>query len=79
MKDNINEDLKAYTKSDLKLEIINELKLEIRKEIKKERTTEIGGGAINNIKTSYKEIKSTRTCCYCKIETNKDRFYISGG
>ena len=46
---------------------------------KKEVKNEMEGGAINNLKTDVniknpsKEIKSTRTCCFCKIKTNKTR------
>ena len=29
-----------------------------------------------NIKNTSKEIKSTRNCCLCKIEKNKDCFFI---
>ena len=38
------------------------------------------GGVINilktddNIRNPSKENKSTRTCCFCKIEKNKDCF-----
>ena len=58
---------------------------------KKEIKNEIEGGAINNLKTDVniknlsKEIKSTRTCCFCKrkekekqIEKNKDCSYKTG-
>ena len=85
LKDNIKEDLKEYIRTNIKQEILNELKLEIKKEIKKEVKNEIEGGAINNLKTDVniknpsKEIKSTRTCCFCKIEKNKDCFYKTGG
>ena len=85
LKDNIKEDLKEYIRTNLKQEIINELKLEIKNEIKKEVKNEIEGGAINNLKTDVniknpsKQIKSTRTCCFCKIEKNKDCFYKTGG
>ena len=53
--------------------------------LKKEVKNEIEGGAINNLKTdvniknSSKEIKSIWTCCFCKIEKNKDCFYKTGG
>ena len=33
----------------------------------------------NNIMNPSKEINSTRTCCLCKIEKNKDCFYKTGG
>ena len=85
LKDNTKEDLKKYIGTHLKQEIINELKLEIKNEIKKEVKNEIEGGAINNLKTDVniknpsKQIKSTRTCCFCKIEKNKDCFYKTGG
>ena len=84
LKDDIKEDLKEYIKTNLKQEI-NELKLEIKNEIKKEVKNEIEGGAINNLKTDViiknpsKQIKSTRTCCFCKIEKNRDCFYKTGG
>ena len=80
LKDKIKEDLKEYIRTNLKQEIINELKLEIKNEIKKEVKNEIEGGAIKNLKTDVdiknpsKQIKSTRTCCFCKIEKNKDCF-----
>ena len=83
-KDNIKEDLKEYIRTNLKQEIINELKLEIKKEIKKIKN-EIEGDAINNLKTDvniknpFEKIKSTRICCFCKIEKNKDCFYKTGG
>ena len=32
-----------------------------------------------NIKNPSKQIKSTRTCCFCKIEKNKDCLYKTGG
>ena len=86
LKDNIKEDLKEYIRTNLKQEIINELKLEIKNEIKKKEVkNEIEGGAINNLKTDVniknpsKQIKSTRTCCFCKIEKNRDCFYKTGG
>ena len=85
LKDNIKEDLKEYIRINLKQEILNELKLEIKNEIKKEDKNEIEGGAINNLKTDVNiknpsnEIKSTRTCCFCKIVKNKDCFYKTGG
>ena len=85
LKDNIKEDIKKYIRDNLKQEIINELKLEIKNETKKEVKNEIEGGAINNLKTDVyiknasKQIKSTRTCCFCKIEKNKDCFYKTGG
>ena len=85
LKDKIKQDLKEYIRTNLKQEIINELKLEIKNEIKKEVKNEIEGGAINNLKTDVniknpsKQIKSTRTCCFCKIEKNKDCFYKTGG
>ena len=59
-------------------------KLEIKNKIKKLKY-EIERGDINNLKTDdnirnpCKEIKSSRTCCLCKIEKNKDCFYKTGG
>ena len=85
LKDNIKEYLKEYIRTKLKQEINNELKLEIKNEIKKVFKITIEGGAINNLKTDVdiknpsKEIKSTRTCCFCKNEKNKDCFYNTGG
>ena len=60
---------------------MKELKLEIQNVIEEELKNKIEGGAINNDNNKYpsKKIKSTRTCCLCKIEKNKDCFYNTGG
>ena len=71
LKDNIIENLTYYIKNELKTEIINEIKTEIINDLKTE----------TNIKKKSKETdnKTTRICCLCKIEKNRDCFYKTGG
>ena len=63
--------------NDLKIEIINELKTEIANGIKTKIIIELKTGG--NIKKKSEETKTTRTCCLCKIEKNRDCFYKTGG
>ena len=57
--------------NEIKTEIINEIKTEILKDLKTE----------SNIKKKSNETdnKTTRVCCFCKIEKNRDCFYKTGG
>ena len=79
LKDNIIENLKDYIKSELKTEIINEIKTEIINEIKTEILNDLKYES--NIKKRSNETnnKTTRICCLCKIEKNRDCFYKTGG
>ena len=67
----IIENLKDYIKNELKTEILNEIKTEIINDLKAE----------TNIKKKSNETdnKTTRVCCLCKIEKNRDCFYKTGG
>ena len=71
LKDNIIENLKNYLENDLKTEILNEIKTEIMNDLKTE----------TNIKKKSNETdnKTTRVCCLCKIEKNRDCFFKTGG
>ena len=64
LKDDIIENLKDYIKNELKTEIINDIKTEIVNDLKTE----------TNIKKKSNETdnKTTRVCCLCKIEKNRD-------
>ena len=64
LKDSIIENLKDYIKNEIKTEIINELKTEILNDLKTERNIKNKKGETNN--------KTTKVCCLCKIEKNRD-------
>ena len=71
LKDNIIENLTDYIKNESKTEILNEIKTEIINDLKTE----------TNIKKKSNEVdnKTTRGCCLCKTEKNRDCFYTTGG
>ena len=71
LKYNIIENLKDYIKNDFKMEIIKVIKTEIIIDLKTE----------TNIKKKSNETdnKTTRICCLCKNEKNRDCFYKTGG
>ena len=65
LKDNIIENLTDYIKNDSKTEILNEIKTEIINDLKTE----------TNIKKKSNEVdnKTTRGCCLCKTEKNREK------
>ena len=79
LKDNIIENSKDYIKNELKTEIINEIKTEIINEIKTETLNELKTESNIKKKSNETNNKTTRICCFCKIEKNRDCFYKTGG
>ena len=78
LKYDIIDNLEDYVKNDLTIEIINEIKTDIINEIKTEIISDLK--TENNIKKKSNENdnRTTRVCCLCKIEKNRDCFYKSG-
>ena len=79
LKDNIIENLKDYIKNESKAEIINEIKTEIIYEIKTEILNDLKTENIIKKKSNETDNKTTRVCCLCKIENNRDCYYKTGG
>ena len=79
LKDNIIENLKDYIKNELKTEIVNEIKTEIINEIKTEILNDLKTESNITKKSNETDNKTTRVCCLCKIEKDRDCFYKTGG
>ena len=63
--------MKDYIKNELKTEIINEIKMDILNDSKIQTNFKKKSNETGNI--------TTRVCCLCKIEKNRDCFYKTGG
>ena len=79
LKHNIIENLKDYIKNELKTEIVKELNLEIINEKKTEILNDLKTESNIKKKSNETNNKTTRICCLCKIEKNRDCFYKTGG
>ena len=75
LKDNIIENLKDYIKNEFKTKIINEIKTEIINEIKTENLNDLKTESNIKKKCNETDNKTTRVCCVCKTEKNRDCFY----